>query len=70
MVYLPHDISSICKMFADDTALSSLSLSDLNYELETINQWARQRKILIPALISKHQKFYFLTKETLMIIIN
>ena len=45
---LPHDISSICKMFADDTSLfskvkgSSLSLSDLNYDLETINQWAHQ----------------------------
>ena len=45
MVYLPHDISSICKMFAYDTSLSSLSLSDLNYELETINQWAHQRKM-------------------------
>ena len=40
---LPHDISSVCKMFADDTSLfskanvSSISLSDLNYDLETIN---------------------------------
>ena len=47
---LPHDISSICKMFADDTSLfskvkdSSLSLSNLNYDLETINQWAHQCK--------------------------
>ena len=45
---LPHDMSLICKMFADDTSLfskvkgSSLSLSDLNYDLETINQWAHQ----------------------------
>ena len=43
---LPHDISSICKMFADDTSLfskvknSSLSLSDLNFNLGTINHWA------------------------------
>ena len=42
---LPHEISSICKMFADDTSLfskvkdSSLSLSDLNHDLEIINQW-------------------------------
>ena len=41
---LPHDISSACKMFADDTSLfskvkdSSLSLSDLSYNLETIDQ--------------------------------
>ena len=40
---LPRDISSICKMFADDNSLfpkvkdSRLSLSDLNYDLETIN---------------------------------
>ena len=38
-------------MFADDTSPfwkvkdSSLSLSDLNYDLETINQWAHQRKM-------------------------
>ena len=39
---LPHDISSVCKMFADETSLFSrvkdsslsLSLSDLNYNLE------------------------------------
>ena len=43
---LPHNIYSVCKMFADDTALfskvkdSSLSLSDLDYDLEKINQWA------------------------------
>ena len=48
---LPHDISSVCKMFADDTSLfskvkdSSLSLSDLNYELEKINQCAHQWKM-------------------------
>ena len=40
----PHDILAICKVFADDTLLvskikdSTLSLSDLNYELEAINQ--------------------------------
>ena len=45
---LPHDIYSICKTFADDTSLfskvkeSSLSLSDLNYDMETINRWAHQ----------------------------
>ena len=49
---LSHDISSICKMFADDTSLSSkvkdfnLFLSDINYDLETINQWAYQWKML------------------------
>ena len=48
---LPHDISSVCKMFADDTSLfskvkdSSLSLSDLNYDLQIINQWAHQWKM-------------------------
>ena len=37
-------------MFGDDTSLfskvkdSSLSLSDLNYDMETINQWAHQWK--------------------------
>ena len=41
---LPHEISSMFKMFADDTSLfskvkdSSISLSDLNHDLETINQ--------------------------------
>ena len=45
---LPHDIFSICKMLVDDTSLflkvkdSSLSLSDLNDDLETTNQCARQ----------------------------
>ena len=40
---LPHDISSISKVFADDTSLflkvkdSSLYLSDLNYGLETLS---------------------------------
>ena len=55
---LLHDISSICKTFADDTSLFSkvkessfslslsLSLSDLNYDLETITQWAYQWKML------------------------
>ena len=48
---LPHDVSSVCKMFADDTSLfskvkdSSLSLSDLNYYLEKINKWAHQWKM-------------------------
>ena len=47
---LPHHISSVCKMFTNDTSLFwkvkvkgsnlSLSLSDTNYDLETINQWA------------------------------
>ena len=45
---LPHDIFSICKMLVDDTSLflkvkdSSLSLSDLNDDLETTNQCVRQ----------------------------
>ena len=48
---LPHDISLICKMFADGASLfskvkdSSLSLPDLNYDLETINKWDHQWKI-------------------------
>ena len=48
---LPHDISSVCKIFADDTSLfskvkdSSLSLSDLSYNLEKINKWADQWKM-------------------------
>ena len=38
-------------MFADDTSLFSkvkdtkVSLLDLNYDLETINHWAHQKKI-------------------------
>ena len=38
-------------MFADDTSLfskvkdSSMSLSNINYDLETINQWAHQWKM-------------------------
>ena len=66
---LPHDTSLICKTFADDTSLfskvkdSSLSLPDLNYDLETINQWAHQWKIPFnPDLISKQQKCYFIVK--------
>ena len=49
--YLPHNISSTCKLFADDTSFfskikdSSVSLSDLSYDLETINQWAHQWKM-------------------------
>ena len=48
---LPHDISSVCKMFADDTSLlskikdSCLSLPDLNCDLEKINKWAHQWKM-------------------------
>ena len=48
---LLHDISSVCKMFADDASLFSkvkdysLSLSDLNYDLEKINKWALQWKM-------------------------
>ena len=48
---LPHDISSVCKIFADDTSLfskvkdSSLSLCDLNYDLEKINKWVHQWKM-------------------------
>ena len=48
---LPHSISLIWKMFAEDTLLfskvkdSSLSHFDLNCDLETINQWARQWKM-------------------------
>ena len=46
---LPHDISLICRMFANDAPLfskvkdASLFLSDL--DLETINQWAHQWKM-------------------------
>ena len=49
---LRDDISSVWKMFADDTSLfskvkdSSLSISDLNYDLESINQWTYQWKML------------------------
>ena len=41
-------------MFADDTSLfsevkySSLFLSDLNYDLETINQWAQWKMSFNP----------------------
>ena len=67
--YLAHDISSVCKIFADDTSLFSkvkdtrLSFSDLNYDLEKINQWAHQWKMsFIPYPCSKKQKCYFLAK--------
>ena len=45
---IPHDIASIYKMFFDDTSLFSkiLSLSDLNFDLKTTNQWAHQWKML------------------------
>ena len=48
---LPHDTSSVFKMFADGTSLfskvkdSSISLCDLNYDLEKINKWAHQWKM-------------------------
>ena len=47
---VPNDISSICERFADDTSLfskeknCSLFFFVLNYDLETINQWAYQWK--------------------------
>ena len=47
---VPHDISSICERFADYTSLFSkerncnLFFIVLNYDLETINQWAYQWK--------------------------
>ena len=48
---LAHDISSVCKMFTDDTSIFSkvkdsiLSLSDINYDLERINKWVQQWKM-------------------------
>ena len=45
---LPHDICSVSKMFTDGTSLFSkvkdsiLSIFDLNYGLEAINEWAHQ----------------------------
>ena len=48
---LPDGITSICKMFADDTSLSSKvvdinkSVTELNTDLEKISQWACQWKI-------------------------
>ena len=50
---LPHDISSVCKMFANDTSLfkskrfQPISLSDLNYDLEKINKWFHQWKMSV-----------------------
>ena len=42
---LPHDLSSICKMFTFFKS-KRFSLSDLNYDLKAINQWALQWKML------------------------
>ena len=48
---LQKNIKSNVKYFADDTMLFSvikdpqLSASDLNHDLEVINQWAYQRKM-------------------------
>ena len=48
---LPDGITSICKIFADDTSLSSKvfdvnkSVNELNSDLERINQWAYQWKM-------------------------
>ena len=43
---LPHDISPICKIFANDTLLFS-KVKHLNYDLKTINQRAHQWKMLL-----------------------
>ena len=48
---LPHGITLICKIFADDTSLFSMvldvnkSINELNSDLERINQWAYQWKM-------------------------
>ena len=48
---LPDGITSICKIFADDTSLFSKvlevnkSVAELNADLEKINQWAYQWKM-------------------------
>ena len=41
----PHGISSICKTFADNAKDSSLSFSDLSFDLDTINKLAHQCKM-------------------------
>ena len=59
------DKSSLFKMFADDTSLiskvkdPSLSLSDLNYDLETINQLAHQWKVSFNPDPNKQAKVIF-----------
>ena len=64
-------------MFADDNSLfskvkdSSLSLSDLNHDLETINQWAHQWKMSFnPDPYKQATEVLFSRKVTLMIILN
>ena len=64
-------------MFADDTSLfskekdSNLSLSDLNYDLETINQWARQWKISFNPDPSKQAtEMLFSRKVNSVVILN
>ena len=61
-----HDgISSMCKIFADDTSLFSKvldvnkSVIELNADLEKINQWAYQWKMQFNP-ISKQMKLFFL----------
>ena len=49
--YLPDGLTSICKIFADDTSLFSKFFNinecanDLNFDLEKISQWAYQWKM-------------------------
>ena len=48
---LPYELTSMCKIFADDTSLFSKvidknnSNSQLNFDLAKISKWAFQRKM-------------------------
>ena len=64
---LPDGITSMCKIFADDTSLFSKvldvnkSVIELNADLEKINQWAYQWKMgLTLTPINKQMKLFFL----------
>ena len=59
---LPDGITSICKIFADDTSL--FSFNELNSDLERINQWAYQWKMQFnPDPKKKQMKLFFLVNQ-------
>ena len=70
---LQNNIRSKVKFFSDDTMLFSvikdpqLSASDLNHDLEVINQWAYQLKI---AFNPDPNKILFSCKKKKEIILN
>ena len=67
---LPDGITSICKIFADDTSLFSKvldvnkSVNELNSVLERINQWATNGKCNLSWIPkNKQMKLFFLVNQ-------